>query len=188
MIDLINLAHEINDFCESHGWEFCLIGGLALLRWGEPRLTQDADFIVLTGFAEEEDFIDPLLEAYSPRAEDAREFAIRNRVVLLQSPKGIGIDVSLAALPYEEKVIKRSSSYEFLPGAFVRTCSAEDLIILKSFAARGQDWVDVGNIIVCQRGKLDWNYIFEELTALAELKEEPEIVEQLRSLKEKKKA
>ncbi len=36
------------------------------------------------------------------------------------------------------------------------TCSAEDLIVLKAFAARGRDWVDVEGIIVRQAGALDW--------------------------------
>ena len=57
--------------------------------------------------------------------------------------------------------------------------SAEDLIVLKAFAGRGQDWVDVERIIVRQTGNLDWNYIREQLGPLAELKDAPEILEQL---------
>src|SRR5438552_3575923 len=30
-------------FCQEQGWRFCIIGGLALQRWGEPRLTRDID-------------------------------------------------------------------------------------------------------------------------------------------------
>ena len=36
------------------------------------------------------------------RAADAAEFALRNRVLLPQSEKGIPIDISLGALPFEE--------------------------------------------------------------------------------------
>jgi hypothetical protein len=42
-----------------------------------------------------------------------------------------------------------------------------------------QDWVDVERIIVRQTGKLDWDYIREQLQPLSELKEAPEILEQL---------
>jgi hypothetical protein len=91
----------------------------------------------------------------------------------------VGIDVAFAALPYEALVIERSSYFNYPLGVSLRTCSAEDLIVLKAFAGRGQDWVDVERIIVRQTGKLDWNYIREQLQPLAELKEMPEILDQL---------
>lgn len=39
MRDLFRLADEIQSFCRDRGWRFCFIGGIALQRWGEPRLT-----------------------------------------------------------------------------------------------------------------------------------------------------
>jgi hypothetical protein len=83
------------------------------------------------------------------------------------------------ALPYEELVVERSSFFDYPTKVALRTCSAEDLIVLKAFAGRGQDWVDVERIIVRQTGKLDWGYIHTQLRPLAELKEAPEILEQL---------
>jgi hypothetical protein len=53
------------------------------------------------------------------------------------------------------------------------------LIVLKAFAGRGQDWADIERVIVRQTGKLDWHYIHEQLRPLAELKEAPEILDQL---------
>ena len=51
--------------------------------------------------------------------------------------------------------------------------------MLKAFAARGRDWVDVEGIIVRQTGMLDWKYIDEHLGPLAALKEAPEILTEL---------
>ena len=82
-------------------------------------------------------------------------------------------------MPYEALVVERSSYFVYPPDISLRTCSAEDLIVLKAFAGRGQDWVDVERIIVHQTAKLDWNYIREQLQPLAELKETPEILDQL---------
>ena len=48
-----------------------------------------------------------------------------------------------------------------------------------TFAGRGQDWVDVERIIVRQTGQLDWKYIRLQLQPLAELKDTPEIIDQL---------
>ena len=76
----------------------------------------------------------------------------------------------------------RSTTFEFLPGAGIRTCSAEDLIVYKAFADRPRDWVDVEGILLRQQGRLDLELVFSELTPLSEAKESPEIVSKLSSL------
>lgn len=44
-------ALEIQAFARGRSWQFCIIGALAVERWGEPRLTHDVDLTILTGFA-----------------------------------------------------------------------------------------------------------------------------------------
>ena len=114
---------------------------------------------------------------YRGRIPDAAEFARRNRVLLVDSPRGIPIDIALAGLPFEALVVERASLYEFEAGCFLRTCSAEDLIVLKLFAFRARDVLDVETIVVRQHGRLDWAYIDTQLSPLAQLKEQPEIME-----------
>jgi hypothetical protein len=176
---IIQAAAALQAVCESKEWRFCFIGGLALQRWSEPRETVDVDLTLFAGFGNEEEFCDVLLTHFAARISDAAAFARDRRVLLLRSTTGVGLDVALAALPYEALVIERSSYFVYPPEVPLRTCSAEDLIVLKAFAGRGQDWVDVERIIVRQTGKLDWNYIREQLQPLAELKEAPEILNQL---------
>ncbi len=62
----------------------------------------------------------------------------------------------------------------------LRTCSAEDLVVYKAFAGRGNDWFDIDGVLMRQGTKLDTKLIIRELTPLAELKEQPEIVNELR--------
>ncbi len=50
-------AGEIQEFCRARGWRFCVIGGLAVQRWGEPRLTRGVDVTLLTGFGNEPAFV-----------------------------------------------------------------------------------------------------------------------------------
>lgn len=76
-------------------------------------------------------------------------------------------------------MVERSSEGSYPPGTLLRTCSAEDLIILKAFAGRGQDWVDIENIIIRQVGKLDWDHIHRYLEPLVHAKGEPAILEEL---------
>lgn len=99
--------------------------------------------------------------------------------MLIRSRSGVGIDVALGALPFEESAVSRSSLFEFPENIFLRICSAEDLIVMKAFASRGRDWADIEGIIVRQTGKLDWQYIDGQLAPLAELKAAPEIMDEL---------
>ena len=179
MNEVIQAAFELQSVCQTQGWRFCFIGGLAQVRWGEPRETIDADLTLLTGFGGEELFVRTLLQHFEGRIADAESFALQRRVLLLRSRTGVGLDVSLGGLPYEELVVQRSTIFVYPPQAPLRTCSAEDLIVLKGFAGRGQDWVDIERVIVRQSGKLEWDYIRQQLQPLAELKGEPEILDQL---------
>lgn len=182
MKTLIETAHGIQGFLEGKEWPFCFIGGIALMAWGRPRLTVDIDLSIYTGFGKEAPFIDSLLNAYAPRIQDAREFANATRVLLLQSRGGIGLDVVLSALPYEAEIIKRAAEVEFLPTISLRVCGAEDLVVLKAFAARTQDWADVESIARRQRGALDATYIMERLKPLAKAKETPDILTRVKGL------
>ncbi len=171
----------MQETCERRAFPFCFIGGLALQRYGEARVTRDVDLSVLTGFGGEEHFALAFLEEFSPRMPNALDFAMQHRVLLLLCD-GIGIDISFAGLPFEEEMIRRSSLFEMLPQLPLRTCSAEDLVILKCFASRPQDWIDVENILTRQ-SSLDWAYIEPRLSELAEMKNEPEIMRRLELLK-----
>jgi hypothetical protein len=148
-------------------------------------LTKDVDLTVLTGFGGEAVVVDLLLARFAGRRPDTREFALQNRVLLIQSTDGIGMDVALGALPFEERVMERASEFDFTPGCRLRTCSAEDLIVMKAFANRERDWLDVESVIIRQERQLDWKQIMAELEPLSELKESPEIPDRLNRLRRK---
>lgn len=179
MNEVIQAAAELQAFCEGHRWRFCFIGGLALQRWGEPRETIDADLTLMTGFGHEEPFIEALLSQYRARIGDAKNFAIQNRVLLLYNTAGVGLDVALGALPFEESAVARSSEFVFPPDTSIRTCSAEDIVVMKSFASRPKDWLDIEGILLRQQRVLDWNYIQAQLLPLITAKEAPEIWSEL---------
>jgi hypothetical protein len=175
-------AAELQEFCRGRSWRFCIIGALAVQRWGEPRLTLDVDVTLLTGFGSEETFVDALLARFEGRLPEAREFALRNRVLLLSATNRVPLDVSLGAMPFEERTIDRSSDYEIGNGAILRTCSAEDLIVHKVFAGRDKDWLDVRGIVMRQGRRLKDELILEELRPLLDLKGTPEDAGRLESL------
>ncbi|MGD9873067.1 MAG: hypothetical protein AB7T27_02240 [Kiritimatiellia bacterium] len=176
---LFQAVREVADFMDARGWKYCLIGGLAVQRWGEPRATLDADITLLADFGDEEKYAAALLESFRPRIPNALQFALANRVVLIRAYNGKDVDISLGALPFEERMIERSVKLEFAPGLFLPCCTAEDLFVMKAFASRPKDWMDAESIVMRQ-GKLDTTYIFSQLEPLCELKAAPEIIERAR--------
>jgi hypothetical protein len=180
---LVRAATEVQALLESKGIGFCFIGGFAAQRHAEPRVTRDIDVSVLTGLGNELPVIDAMLSRFAPRRDDAREFAMRARVLLLRTDDDIGIDATLTALPYEAEIIERSSLFEFAPGVSLRTCSAEDLLVLKVFAGRPIDWRDVEMILRRYGPGLDYAYVDARLAPLIEAKGEPELLEEFTRLR-----
>ena len=78
-------AKEVADFMQARRWKFCVIGGIANMRWGAPRTTQDVDLTLLTGFGQEETFVDALLGGFPGRGHQPRAHALLHRVLLLQA-------------------------------------------------------------------------------------------------------
>jgi len=182
MRDLFQSAHELQAFCQDHGWKFCFIGGLAVWRWGKPRFTQDVDVTLLAGFRDEEKIVDTLLGRYSSRVVNGRELFLIQRVLRLIDAKGVPIDIALGGLPFEESAVARASDFSFTPGEGLRVCSAEDLVVMKAFAGRPHDLGDVDAVLARHANVLEWDYIYEQLSPLAELKEAPELVSKLRAM------
>lgn len=179
MKSLLQAGARVQDRLASRGWRFCFIGGIANFRWGTPRLTNDLDLTLLTGFGGEAAAIAALIEDFAPRIADAAAFALRHRVLLLQTDDGFAIDVALGAMPFEANTIERATNAELAAGAILRTCSATDLVVHKAFAARPQDWADIEGVLLRQQGALDWPQLWADLTELAALKEAPELVDEL---------
>lgn len=184
MTPVLDAALEIQQFVQERNWPFCIIGGLAVGRWGRPRATQDVDLTLLTGFGSEDSYITAMLERFESRLSDAGNFARANRVLLLKASNGVSLDVSLGGIGFEVRAIERATPFGFSPAACLVTCSAEDLIVLKAFAARETDWSDIEGILIRQQGRLDWAYIRKQLVPLCELKDAPEIPDRLERLRE----
>jgi len=170
---------EMQNFIQNQGWIFCFIGGLAVLRWGEIRMTQDIDISLFIEFGDEEKYLKKILKHFRSRIPDAFDFALNHRVLLLKASNNVPVDIAIAGFPFEKEMINRSSLFLFQPDCALKTCSAEDLIILKAFANRNKDWSDIESIIVKQGNNLNVKYINERLRPLSDLKEEPEIMDRI---------
>ena len=179
-----NAAIDVQKLCARHDFSFAFIGAVALQHWGEPRVTMDVDLTVFTGFGNEDEAITRFLNHFEPRMENAADFAQQNLVLLLQSNEGVGIDIALGALPFEQRMVNRTVEIEYLPDTFFNICCAEDLVVTKTFSGRGQDWVDLERALVRQEGKLNWKTITSELNELLPIKNAEDHLDQLLRLRE----
>ncbi len=155
---------------------------MVLQRWGEPRVTLDVDATIVVPFGEEKASAIENLKRYQSRIDDPISFATQARILLLLDLHGNKIDLSIGGMPFEERMIERSTLWQVPGYGQIRTCSAEDLVVLKAFASSPQDWIDIKGVLVRQGAKLNRCLVLEELEPLVELKEEPEILVQLQRL------
>jgi len=172
---LVEAAIEVQAVLSRAGIRSCVIGGLAVQRWGEPRATQDVDLSVLAPPGSEPRPLDLLLAAFEPRRPDARSFAMIHRVLLLWAGNRVAVDVALAGSPFEQEAIERATEWTFESGPGVVTCSAEDLILYKLVAGRARDLADVEGITRRQHARLDVDRVRQYAALFAELKEEPDL-------------
>jgi hypothetical protein len=134
-------------------------------------------------FGKEAPVISQLISLFPTRLKEAADFAKQSRILLLKTRSGVGIDLALGAMPFESRMMDRSSLWQVQEQISIRTCSAEDLIIQKVFAGRDQDWIDVARIIERQTGqRLDIQVVMDELQPLLELKEDSVSLERLRQI------
>ena len=168
-------AWQAHLFFTDQGIPYSVIGGIAVQYWGEPRFTQDIDLTISAPLDDLTSFIGLILDNFSPRIEDAFEFARLNRVILVKASNGYPLDITLGLPGYEHEVMARSVDREVAPGKAIRICSAEDLIIYKAIAGRAQDIRDIEGIVYRQGKTLNdatirqWLLEFVELTGKQEI-------------------
>ena len=123
-----------------------------------------------------------MLGRFASRIEEGLEFALRHRVILLRASNGIPLDISLGALPFEEKAVTGASLHEFAPGVNLRLCSPAALVVFKVFAGRPQDWLDVEGIVVKSGKLVDWSEVRQDLVELLDLKGDRESLSRLETI------
>ena len=126
-------------------------------------MTRDID-ITLGVDVDEFDRVIAAMQAtgFEPLAVDAREFALRTKVLpLMDRQSGIRIDLIFSFSLYEQEAIRRARTVR-IADTDVNYASIEDLIIHKMVAGRPRDLEDVRGILV-RNSLIDRTYILEWL-------------------------
>lgn len=136
-----------------------IIGGQAVILYGEPRLTRDIDItlgINTDGLPRVLNIINDL--SLKPIPDNFRTFVERTMVLpTINENTGIRVDFVFSFTPYEKQAICRARKV-LLNNVEISFASPEDVIIHKIFAHRPRDLEDVKSIILKNPG-LDMEYI-----------------------------
>jgi hypothetical protein len=169
-------AWQLHRFFSEHRIPYVIIGGLAVQRWGEPRLTIDVDLAILLPVGHEEQHLQEIAAAFPPRLPDAVAFAVEHRILPIEVPGASPADLSLALPGFEEEAIARAVDYEVGPARSVRLCTAEDLVVYKCVAGRPQDLLDVESVVARLGEALDTGHVRRWVAEFSRLTDDPEIV------------
>lgn len=128
---------------------YMIIGGQAVLLYGEPRFTRDIDITLGLG-ADGLDGILNIVKKLNLKTlpEDVPSFVKKTMVLpVMDESTGVRVDFIFSFTPYEKQAIERGKK-TLLDGIEINFASVEDLIIHKIFAGRARDIEDVKNIIL----------------------------------------
>jgi hypothetical protein len=128
---------------------YMIIGGQAVLLYGEPRLTRDIDMTLGVGIESLPRVLEMLGKAgLKPIPENAETF-VRETYVLPAKhvESGIRVDIIFSYTPYERQAVKRVNRIR-VRDQIVNFASLEDVIIHKVFAGRPRDMEDVRSMIL----------------------------------------
>ena len=138
---------------------YMVIGGQAVLLYGEPRLTRDIDITLGVDIDHLEKVL-IVVESLNLEIlpENFTEFVTQTKALPTQEPKsGIRVDFIFSNSEYEQQAFKRVYSVS-LNKTNVDFAAIEDLIIHKIFASRPRDIEDVRGILLKNK-EIDKIYI-----------------------------
>jgi predicted nucleotidyltransferase len=130
---------------------YMIVGGQAVLLYGEPRLTRDIDVTVGINLEKLPSLLDVAKKADLQIISEKPENFVKETMVLptRDDKSGIRVDFILSFTPYERQAIERAKPIQ-IEGTNVYFASPEDVIIHKIFAGRPRDLEDVKGILIKQ--------------------------------------
>jgi len=158
-------------FLEERGIRTLVIGGLAVIVVGEPRMTADADAVVFVSPTEVDSLIREAVEAGFELREDVERRRFEETGTIRFRKGRFQIDLITASLPFEETAYERASFHELF-GIRLRFPSPEDLILFKILAGRDKDILDAKGVARRHEGRIDVAYLERTLQPICELAED----------------
>lgn len=149
------------DTIDAGAYEYLLYGGLAAALWGEPRYTEDVDFVV---FIAERHAYKFLRDAAKHGFAVDEDLAIQQiqvsgwaRLPFGSKKSAWHLDLTLGDNPFDKSALARKKRVELFDRK-VWVASPEDLVVYKLLSWRDRDVMDVHAIVQRQK-TLDVAYL-----------------------------
>jgi hypothetical protein len=163
---------------DKHRGRSLVIGGIAVIARGVPRVTRDIDVafsgadVTLRGL-----MADLERAGIVSRIDDALAFAAESQVLLSRHAEtGVDIDVSLAWLPFEMEAMA-SAGPAMVGSVRLQVAQPEDLVIYKAVAWRPQDQQDVERLLFLHGARMDLARVRRHVRDLGEAMEQDRLRE-----------
>jgi len=155
---LEKLLERIARALDKAGLPYMIIGGQAVLLYGEPRLTKDIDITLEAGLERLPEVIAAALSAELKLLVEPEPFTRQTMVLpCSDAESGIRVDFILSFSPFEQIAISRARLVR-MGTTEVKFASIEDLTVHKLIAGRARDLEDVTTILLKNRD-VDLSYI-----------------------------
>ena len=177
-----SLLQKIALCLEKYGLPYMVIGGQAVLLYGEPRLTRDIDITLGCDITRLPDLLNSVQElSLTVLPEDIETFVKQTMVLpTIDEDSGIRVDFIFSFTPYEAEAIERARPIK-IGQKTVRFASVEDVIIHKIFAGRPRDLEDVKTILR-KNPVVDIAYVEDWLSKFDESSHESSFLQTFRSI------
>ena len=170
------ILSQVGVSLSKHNIPYMVVGGQAVLLYGEPRLTRDIDITLGVDVDHLGEVLAVVQELnLKPLPKEIESF-VRETMVLptLDEHTGIRVDFIFSYTPYETGAIKRARKIKIIDQE-VNFASPEDLIIHKIFADRPRDIEDVRSVLL-KNPDTDLQYIRGWLKEFDESSEEKDFL------------
>lgn len=144
-------------FIEKEGFDYFIIGGLAVGVWGEARFTYDLDLDLFISKTQVPQFLGKAKKSgFQFKSESVLE-STKTFGTFRLSCRNLEIDIILASTDLEKEALQRRKSARLF-GKKMWFPSPEDLLLLKIIPGRPKDIMDAESIVLRQK-KLDIDYL-----------------------------
>lgn len=172
---------KLVSFLNKEKFEYIIIGGMAAAVLGEPRVTGDIDVDILLDKDNISDFLEKAKKAgFKIDKQRSTERAAKTSIFQIDY-EDYRVDLIIASIDLEKDAFKRKKAITMY-GVKAFFPTAEDLILLKIVPGRPKDLIDVENIAVRHKGKLDIKYLTKWAQKLSDEMQDMRIYNTLQKL------
>jgi hypothetical protein len=158
--DMEGLINALADVFNNLSIDYVIVGGVAVVSWGNLRTTRDVDIIISIGEKDVEDLVDALQgRDLAVSADDVRNsLEEKTHFTVFDKLSDFHADIKGTYTGHDESALRRRREVE-IGDMTVYIASPEEIIAMKLFYGSEQDIKDAEGVYLRQKNRLDLPYL-----------------------------